>query len=84
MKTFGLLNMVYVVFLFCAAAAIASPAQILTTLHSFDGAEGVIFLPLGWYRPATATSTGQPHRVGPATTVAAAAVRSSKSRLRAR
>ena len=34
-KTFGLLNMMCVVFVFCAAKAIASPAQIFTTLHSF-------------------------------------------------
>ena len=34
-KTFGLLNMICVVFVFCAAKAIASPAQIFTTLHSF-------------------------------------------------
>ena len=28
------------IFLFCAATVTTSPAQILTTLHSFDGAEG--------------------------------------------
>ena len=39
MKNLSLLK-TCVVFLFCAATAIASPAQILTTLHSFDGTVG--------------------------------------------
>ena len=39
MKNLSLLK-TCVVFLFCAATAIASPAQILTTLHSFDGTDG--------------------------------------------
>jgi len=29
-----------ILFVFCAATAIASPAQILTTLHSFDITDG--------------------------------------------
>ena len=29
-----------IIFVFCAATAIASPAQVLTTLHSFDGSDG--------------------------------------------
>jgi uncharacterized repeat protein (TIGR03803 family) len=33
-------KLVCIVFVFCAATAIASPAQILTTLHSFDGSDG--------------------------------------------
>ena len=33
----SLFKMVCIVFVFCAATAIASPAQILTTLHSFAG-----------------------------------------------
>ena len=37
MKELGLLKMVCIVFGFCAATAIASPAQILTTLHNFAG-----------------------------------------------
>jgi uncharacterized repeat protein (TIGR03803 family) len=39
-KKLSLPEMVCVVFVFCAATAIASSAQILTTLHSFDGADG--------------------------------------------
>ena len=31
--------MVCIVFVLCSAAAIASPAQILTSLHSFDGSD---------------------------------------------
>src|SRR5271165_6217841 len=34
------MKMICVVLLFCAATAIASPAQPLTTLHSFDGTDG--------------------------------------------
>lgn len=37
MKTFGLLKTVCIIFVFCAATAIASPAQVLTTLHNFAG-----------------------------------------------
>jgi uncharacterized repeat protein (TIGR03803 family) len=32
--------MACILFVFCAATTIASPAQILTTLHSFDGTDG--------------------------------------------
>lgn len=35
-----LLKMACILFAFCAATAIASPAQILTTLHSFSGPDG--------------------------------------------
>ena len=34
--------MICIVFVICAATAIASPAQILTTLHSFSGADGAV------------------------------------------
>ncbi len=37
MKNLSLLRMVCIVFVFRAATAIASPAQVLTTLHSFAG-----------------------------------------------
>ncbi len=37
MKKLGLLQTICMVLAFCAATAIASPAQILTTLHSFAG-----------------------------------------------
>ena len=40
MKKLSLSKVVCIVLLFCAATAIASTAQILTTLHSFDGADG--------------------------------------------
>jgi uncharacterized repeat protein (TIGR03803 family) len=30
-----------ILFVFCAATAITSPAQVLTTLHNFDGADGI-------------------------------------------
>jgi len=40
MKNLSLLKTVCVVFVFCAATAIASPAQVLTTLHSFAGSDG--------------------------------------------
>ena len=40
MKKPSLLKMVCVVLLLCAAMAIASPAQVLTTLHSFAGGDG--------------------------------------------
>jgi hypothetical protein len=39
-KELSSLKTVFVVFVFCAATAIASPAQVLTTLHSFDGPDG--------------------------------------------
>ena len=40
MKNLSLLKMVCVVFVFCAATAVAPAAQELTTLHSFDGSDG--------------------------------------------
>ncbi len=40
MRKFRLLKMVCIAVVFCAATAIASPAQILTTLHSFGGGDG--------------------------------------------
>ncbi len=40
MKKYGLSTMFCIVLVFCAAAVIASPAQILTTLVSFDGTNG--------------------------------------------
>ena len=86
MKKLRSLQMVCVVVLFCAATAIASPAQILTTLYSFCPQDlpelTALTLRPGLYKRPTATSTGQPTSAGPATTVAAvamAAARSSKS-----
>ena len=40
MKKRRVLQMNCVVLVFCAAMAIAAPAQVLTTLHSFDGSDG--------------------------------------------
>jgi len=40
MKKLSLLKMVCIVFVFCAAMAPALPAQVLTTLNSFDGTDG--------------------------------------------
>jgi uncharacterized repeat protein (TIGR03803 family) len=40
MEKFGLLKKMCVIFLVCGAAAIASPAQGFTTLHSFDSTDG--------------------------------------------
>ena len=36
----GLLKMACILFVFCTATAIASPAQVLTTLHNFQGSPG--------------------------------------------
>ena len=41
-----------------------TPGGTLTTLHSFDGADGAWTLSPGWCKPATATSTGQPTEAG--------------------
>ncbi len=41
MKKLSLLQMVCLVLLLCGAIAIPSPAQILTTLHAFDGPDGL-------------------------------------------
>lgn len=40
MKKHSLLKVICFVLSFCAATATVSPAQILTTLHSFDGFDG--------------------------------------------
>ncbi len=40
MRKFGSLKTVCVVLVFCAATAIASPAQVLTTLQKFDDTDG--------------------------------------------
>ena len=40
MKKLSLWKIVCILFVFCAATATASPAQILTTLHSFNGLDG--------------------------------------------
>ena len=84
MKNLSLLRMVCIVFVFCAATAIASPAQVLTTLHSFAGPPNEeLSLAPDWCKPATGTSTGQPSGAGPAATVRilmpAAVARFSKS-----
>jgi len=39
-KKLGLLKTACIAFVFCAATAIGSPAQVLTTLHGFSGADG--------------------------------------------
>jgi hypothetical protein len=61
-ETFSLSKFVCVI-LFCAATAIASPAQTLTTLVNFDQTNGA-----SPERPSskatTGTSTGQPSAVG--------------------
>jgi uncharacterized repeat protein (TIGR03803 family) len=41
MKKFCISKMSCMIFIFCAATATASPAQILTTMHSFSGGDGV-------------------------------------------
>ena len=63
MKKSSAWKMVCVVCLFCAATAIVSPAQTLTTIYNFcpqangpDGAHPAASLSA----PATETSTGQP------------------------
>ena len=45
MKKLRVLEIICVVFLFFAATAIASPAQVLTTLHSFNGTDGSYPIP---------------------------------------
>src|SRR6516225_5943226 len=40
MKKLSFSMMVAIVFLFCAGCLTSSPAQILTTLHSFNGTDG--------------------------------------------
>ena len=62
MKNLSLLK-TCVVFVFCAATAIASPAQTLTTLHNFDG-QTELTLTAGWCKPPTGTSTGRPVAAG--------------------
>jgi uncharacterized repeat protein (TIGR03803 family) len=40
MKTFSVAKKAYILFAFCAATAIVTPAQTFTTLHSFDRTDG--------------------------------------------
>jgi hypothetical protein len=62
----SLAKMVCMIFVFLAAMAIVSPAQILTTLHSFAGPRMTAALPSqGSSRLLTATSTEQPRAAGP-------------------
>ena len=56
MRKLSLLKMVCIVLVFCTATAIASPAQIFTTLYSFTWDDGAL-PPLGLYKPPAATST---------------------------